>query len=490
MAKKRTYPIELVIRGKDLASAAIAKVGRALSFPMKALSGLGGFIEKIPGLTIAGIELSRVATGLKDLAMGASDFGSKFNDLAAQTGIGTRALQEVAFAADQAGVPFEQFTAGLQKMTATIGKGVGARQLGMLGKNARGFAAALKKAPDTGARFELVLAQMAAIPDATKRAAFGMTFFGRSGVKLAGLAGQGADGIKALREEAEKLGLVMNDEEVKRADEFGDTWAALGKVFESGKRDLGTGLIEGLLPDMKDLLGNVKANRKEIGAMLKDLGRDVGHGLIDVAHGLKDAFVWAKGAVEWLAGNSGVVAIGGALALLATNPFFAAIAGLVAAVKWLQDQKAPAQTQSEADKGFITGVKKHGALGGAMAAMETSIREQPRGVGAMMGLINAGLAVRDQDQLMAEAQDRERQRMHQQSEAENAVLRMAAAASRATDMGSPTWDQQSVDVTVTVEDPGGLTSGDPTVKATKGVSAKAKTRGNPGARTTSHLRGP
>lgn len=487
MAKKRTYPIELVIRGKDLASAAIAKVGRALSFPAKALRGLGGFIEKIPGLTIAGIGLSQVAHGLKDLAVGAAEAGSVFNDLGTQTGIGTRALQEVAYAADQAGVPLEEFRAGLQRMAATLGKGIKASSLRMLGNSAQGFARAVNKAKSPGEKFELILAQMAAIPDATKRAAFGMQFFGRAGVRLAGLAGDGADGVKRLREEAEALGLVMSDEDIKRADEFGDTWAALGKVFESGKRDFGGGLIEGLLPDMKALLGNVKENRKEIGAMLKDLGRDVGRGIIDVAHGIKDAFLWAKGAVEWLAGNSGVVAIGGALTLLAANPFFAAIAAAVGSIKWLIDNVPKPVSQETKDKSLIAGVKRAGTLGGAMSIADSALDK-----GGLLGIANSiaeiGGFVANQDQVLAEAMDRNQRANFNKSEAENSVFRMAAAAERAVAIDAPTWQQQSVDVTVTVEDPGGVTS-DPKVKATKGVNAKAKTRGNVGARTASHLRG-
>lgn len=511
MAKKRSYGVELVIRGKDLASATIGKVGRGLKLlvsPLRGIAaigrGLGGLIEKIPGLTFLGVGVARLGGALHGLAMGAAEAGSAFNDLGAQTGIGTRALQEVAYAADQASVPFEEFQAGLRKMTATLGKGVGPKQLRMLGNGAAGFANALKKAKTPGEKFELILAQLADIPDATKRAAFGMTFFGKAGTKLAGLGAEGAKSIKAMRQAADASGEIMSDEEIKRADEFGDTWGALVKTFGSAKRDFGTGMIDSLLPDLKNLLEWTKTNRKEIGLFLKDLGRKTGAWIVEAAKSIKSA-------VEWIVANKadvidvmekvgigvaalmGISALGPILSALATNPIFALIAAAVAGLTWLIANAPPAATQDEKDNSLVTAQKEGGTLGGAKATMGAAMRGNP--MGFVQGIMDVGNFVSDEDQQIAEARDRQRASNFAQSDSFNrgimSVVREAKAPGSelggVMQSGAGPAKDQSIEVKVVVEDKGGNTDGAPKVKATPGVKASARTSNTRSPQ--SHLKG-
>ncbi len=307
----KSYAVAMVIKAKDTASPVFGKVGRGLkslggaargvgsqiaslvTSPIRALSGAGSFLAALPGVSLIGSALKSAVTGLRDLAMGASEAGSNFNDLMARTGIGGRSLQEVAYAADQAGVSFDEFSAGLLKMTGAIGKGVKGGQLRMLGNDASRFVKAIKGKDRTEA-FELVLRQMAAIPDASKRAAFAQVFFGRSGIKLAAIAADGAEGLKKMRREAEELGLVMSDGDIARADDFGDTIGSLEKAFKGIKTTFGSGLIEGLLPDLKSLLTKFKENRVEVMGFVRDLGKKVGEGVVAVAEGLVSAFGWLK----------------------------------------------------------------------------------------------------------------------------------------------------------------------------------------------------
>lgn len=490
-SKKRTYAIDIAIKARDFFSATFSKIGRAMKFSplMSAGKALGGFIEKIPGLTFLGAGLARVGSELKSLALGASEFGSNFNDLAAQSGIASRALQEVAYAADQAGVPFEEFRAGIQRMTATLGKGLSAKQFTMLGKSAAGFVRSLRGAKTPSAQFEIVLGQLAAIPDSSKRAAFGMRLFGRAGVKLAALAGDGADGIRKMREEAQQLGLVMSDEAVANADAFGDTWAALGKTFEGLKRDFGSGLIAGLLPGMSDLLGYVKENRKEIGATVRELGKDIGGGLVEIGKWLPKAFADVKGAVEWLTGNSGLIAIGGILTALAANPFFAGILLAAGAIKWLIDNMPKEQTQSDKDKALLKGVKENGTLGGAMA-LSDGILDKGNGLfGIGDAAFNIGNFVANQDQWERDAKEREARLKQIESEAFNATLPLTAFADNTLQFSDVAGGGgQSIEVNVNVKAPDGVLDGKPEVKAPTGAKTKTTTT-NTAQRTTSHFKG-
>lgn len=500
MGKSRAYAVFLEIRGKDKFSAQFAKAGRSLrtfgSFiasPLKAIDklgdGFGSFLEKVPGLAVLGRTAMWVGNELRDLALGASEAGSKFNDLSAQTGIGTRALQEMAYAADQAGVPFDDLRGALLMMTQTLGKGVSRKQLfASLGKDTNHFAKALKEAKTPGEKFELVLSQMAQLKDPLKRAAFATTFFGRAGTKLAGAGAEGAESIRKLRQEAQDLGLVMSEEDIARADEFGDVWGSFGKVLGSLKSDFGGGLIGALLDPMKDLLGYVKENRKEIGATIRELGKKVGGGIVDLAKWLPGAFETVKGVVEWL-GGTGLTLVGAGLSLLAGNPWFAAILAAKAAIEWMIENTPKPADQKEKDNALIAAQKKDGTLGGAMAVMGGETQGQTGPLGWAAGLMAAGSFVANEKQWVDEAKDRQRKRNMEESQSFNdaqmATLRMMQGGGTPMDNlagMSLSLPEQSFAITVDINAPEGVV-GKPDVKAPPNTKTSSRQL-NKGSRTT------
>lgn len=515
MAKKRSYGVELLIKGKDLASPTINRVGRSLKLltsPIRSLGrlakGLGGLIEKVPGLAILGSWVGSLAGHFKELALSAATYADTLDNLRNHTGINAKAIQSVAFAADHAGVPFEQFSQGLRKMTEVLGRGVQASQLKMLGKGARGFVQALKGAKTPTEQFELILSQMAAIPDTAKRAAFGMAFFSEPGVKLAAIATNGADGIRQMRIEAERLGIVMSDEDISKADQFADSWANIGKLVDSTKRDFGAGLVDGLLPALQDLLTYAKANRKEIGAFVKELGRKVGGGIVDAAKAIRSAVTWIVenkseviGVMEkvgyGVAALAGLSVLGPILAGLAASPFFALIAAAVAGVAWLlANTPKEARSEAQVDDAFVQNVKSDGWAGGfgisfvesvAAAATNAMNPSDENRAAAYNRFGRLGRSVAQQDEMLSESVDRKRKRNFDDSAVFNSAAMSQVRAIRdpsglGMSFGGPLQDQ-SVEVKVIIEDKGGNTDGDPKVKAPGAARVSAVTKGNTGKRS-------
>jgi len=377
MAGKK-YSVQLVLRAKDLVSSAFAKVGRGLkafgrglALPVQRIARIGsavsGFIRHVPGIHFLGAAVARVGGFLADAAQHASDVGSAFNDLTARTGIAPKVLQEVAYAADQAGVPLQEFTSGVQRMSAVLGRQLKPQQFRMLGREASAFVRAIKGKSATE-QFEAVLSMMTRIPKASERAAFAQIFFGKAGVKLAAIAGDGAEALAKVRRETEELGLIMSDEAIQQADAFGDTWAALGKVWASLKTDFGSGLIEGLLPEMQELLTKFKENRAAVREFVRDLGQKIGTGVVDTVKGIADGLKWIienKGLVMGAAAAMGAAFIaslgpvGAALAVIT-----AAIAGVIKALTdWADQTKgerkeatAKAMTISDRHRGFLDAI--------------------------------------------------------------------------------------------------------------------------------------
>lgn len=517
MAKKRSYGVELVIRGKDLVSGIVGRVGKSLRGLKGIASGVGSLIEKVPGIALLGMGVSSLATSLRDLVMRVGDLGGELTDLSAATGIGTAAIQNIGFAFQKSGVETEEYHSGLRKMIDTLGDGVkAARFVGTLGKGASGFAQALKATKDPAQQLELILAQMASIESPAKRAAFASIFFGKAGVKMAAAAADGADGLKRMRAEAEALGQVMTEDEIKRADEFSDSYESLGMVLEGSKRGFASGLIEGLLPAMRDLLGWTKGNRKEIGAFIRELGRTVGSGLVTAAKAIGSAFEWIvankstvldvmKGVGIGVTALLGLSALGPILAALAASPLFGLIIAAVAGVTWLL-ANAPIKTTTEKqnDRGFVDSVKENGWAGGlgasffgmtnALLGYATNPNEDT--ADALTGRVGQyGRSLFDQDALLAEAQDRQRAENFRDSDSFNRGIMDAVRMGRdpgsfsGLDLspGGPLQDQ-SVEVKVVIEDKGGNVEGKPEVKGTPGVKAKTEVK-NTGRRSQDFSKG-
>ena len=527
--KKRSYAVEMVIRGKDLVSSVMGKVGRSLTslarLSGRVFSGIGGFLEKIPGLSILGGGIASAVGGLKDLVTELGDVSGNLTDLTQRTGLSTRQLQEMAFAAQKVGIPVDELNASFLRMTGVIGKGVGASQLRVLGKDASGFARALKAAKGPAEKFEVVLSQMAKITDTNKRAAFAMTFFGKAGVKLAAVATDGADGIKAMRLEAQRLGLVLSDEEIARADKMSDTMESLGMVAKGVKRDFGSGLIEAFLPELEDLLKYVRENRVAVRDLVREWGKKIGTGIVDAAHALVGAVKWivdnkdtiigvvgkiasvivglkaleltrgifgslggVGGAVAGAAGaagaGAGTSAVGGAVGVAAR------VLGPAAAAIFLDpnaDEESGLRSQSHR-RSSINDLRAKYKLGAPVdfGAMDKSYESVARGLpdslssSARNSILNGFTSINKvfEDAITQQARDA------RASDITTGFRSMFAGA-----LGSfvaPPPKEEKVEVVVRLE---GVTDGAEVtqVKATSGV--RAKVTGGVGARTTSHLKG-
>ena len=82
--------------------------------------------------------------------------------------------------------------------------------------------------------------RMAKIKDPADRAAFAITLFGRrSGPQLVELLSGGSKGIRELAEDANRLGLILSDTEVKLGDEMNDALTRFSGAVGATRTRLG-----------------------------------------------------------------------------------------------------------------------------------------------------------------------------------------------------------------------------------------------------------
>lgn len=172
---------------------------------------------------------------IADLAKKGLEYASSLGEVASQLGVTTKALQEYRYAASQAGVEQGEMDQALAQLTRRLGdaaQGVKepAKALEALGISVRD---ANGHVLDAGEAIPLIAEGLQKIQSPAERAAILVDLFGKSGQKLAPLLESGAAGVNSLRDAAHKLGIVLSDEQIQKADETADKLSAMKQVLEA-----------------------------------------------------------------------------------------------------------------------------------------------------------------------------------------------------------------------------------------------------------------
>lgn len=172
---------------------------------------------------------------IADLAKRGLDYASSLGEVAAQLGVTTRALQEYRYAASQAGIEQGEMDQALAQLTRRLGDAAnGAKEpAGALARLGISVRDANGQVRDAGETIPLIAEALKGISSPAERAALLVDLFGKSGQKLAPLLAGGAAGVNSLRDAAQKLGIVLSDSQINKADEAADKLTALKQVMEA-----------------------------------------------------------------------------------------------------------------------------------------------------------------------------------------------------------------------------------------------------------------
>lgn len=183
-----------------------------------------GFVGLASGLSI-GLITRGIKAGL--------DYAGSLGEISQQLGVTTRDLQVFRFAAGQVGVKQEQLETGLSKLTITLGKVAAGAKAPIAALNAIGISVDQLKGKDTGEAFRIIADGLQKVTDRSQRAAIEVALFGKSGAQLDTLLSGGSAAINELSLAAERLGIVLSDEQIQKADETADKLDALQTVLSA-----------------------------------------------------------------------------------------------------------------------------------------------------------------------------------------------------------------------------------------------------------------
>ena len=206
-----------------------AELRRALSNEDKSLKEFGETAQDISHyvnhwsvkLSAFGLAFNAVEKGWNILRAGVGIFtemGTALQKVSAQTGIAVGKLSALKYAAEQTGANFDTAVDAMK----TFQEQLGAAQLGDQGAIDKLGAVGIESIDYQGLggfeRFQKLAEHIASIPDEAEQARTAIELFGDAGYQLLPMFQLGQKGIQDLCEEAERLGIVMSEEDAKQAE--------------------------------------------------------------------------------------------------------------------------------------------------------------------------------------------------------------------------------------------------------------------------------
>lgn len=248
---------------------AVDQTRTALDSIRNNLGRLGDETRRVQGL-LAGLGVSLTLGAFAALVKGAIDSADELNKLSQKIGISVEALSTLQFAAQLSDVGLDTLKTGLKGLSANLtearsGLGEGAALFQALGISVEESAGNLKSS-DT---ILLEIAdRFASVEDGATKTALAVKLFGKSGMDMIPFLNQGSSGIRALMQEAERLGLKLSTGTAQAAEAFNDNLTAL-KASTSG---LGITLATELLAPLRVVTDAIREGQGEATGFAAILG--------------------------------------------------------------------------------------------------------------------------------------------------------------------------------------------------------------------------
>lgn len=156
---------------------------------------------------------------LASAARQAIAYGSAINDAATKSGVGVKWLQATAYAAKMAGSSLDELSNALVELRRAQAQALGGSASDASAFSALGISMDALRAASPEALFDQVAAAVKRTNGGLEETNAALQVLGRGGKGLlAGMVG----GFSEARQEAERLGLVMEESTIKAMDELGD----------------------------------------------------------------------------------------------------------------------------------------------------------------------------------------------------------------------------------------------------------------------------
>lgn len=211
------------------------------------LSGIGEKAKSMRGAFLAVGAAGAAVTGAIGLSIKSfAQAGDEIQKMALRTGLTTESLSELKFALEQSGSNIEGFEKGIRRMSSFIQDGRDGLTETTRALDSLGIAVSDFDGMSPEQAFTTLSSALAGVEDDLTQAALAQDIFGRSGTALLPLLAQGADGIEALKQEAQELGIVFDQDAANAAARLVDAQNTLKQSFQGVQFALAEGVAPAL----------------------------------------------------------------------------------------------------------------------------------------------------------------------------------------------------------------------------------------------------
>lgn len=227
------------------------------------------------GFTAIASVVSAIALGIYKFTEKFAETGDEIAKTARDIGLTGESLQKWQYASELAGVSQEEFNTSLkffskELIDASNGIGMMKDSLAILGINLKDGNGIIK---DNNVLLFEIAEKLKNIPDAATRAKVATDLFGRSGIRMSQLLGQGSNALEKFMKEAEDLGLIISEDTLIATEELNDNILRLQSSFKGITNILGNALlpiVNKFVLKLTDLIKKVQKDFKGIISGLVD----------------------------------------------------------------------------------------------------------------------------------------------------------------------------------------------------------------------------
>jgi len=220
------------------------------------------------------------ASGIAKLTLDYAEQADVLDKFSKQTGMGVLALQEIAHAAELAGIEIPVLYKSFEKLSRNIGdarQGQG-EMVTILKKAAPALLEELKAVKSTEEGFDLMVDALHAIPDEADKASLAQAVFGRAGQKIIRITHGGTKELEKYRAEARKYGLITK-EQTEQAALFKDEQHRLFMALEGVRNAVAGPLLKAMTPYVTKMQEWVVANREIVSSKIIKVIGDMASGI-------------------------------------------------------------------------------------------------------------------------------------------------------------------------------------------------------------------
>ena len=282
------------------AAGAISEMKKVATSAEKDLGKAGTEGSKLSAnMTKVGAAMVGAGAGLLAVGIASADtatsLGREVMKLQRYTGMTAEESSKLAYAAKMSGVPVDSLSTGLGKLSKAMEAGNPAfDKLGISVKDGDGKLRSMGDLlPDLAEKFKNM-------PNGPEKTATALQLFGRAGMDLMPFLNKGKEGIKALSDEAEKMGLVLSQDNIGQIKAHITSQRELNAALDGVKTQIGLSMIP-VLDLMTNTFKNIPGPVYDVIGPLTvfgGLGLTAAGGISLIVGQLKNLASIAKGAYE------------------------------------------------------------------------------------------------------------------------------------------------------------------------------------------------